>query len=70
GGLLDAELTAVAGTAAVLAVDPAVVASIRVLGSSAPASARAWLQRLMTLPNERFALQYGDADVATQLEAA
>ncbi|MAL05594.1 MAG: hypothetical protein CMH36_01960 [Microbacterium sp.] len=69
GGLLDAELTAVAGTAAVLAVDPAVVASIRVLGSSAPASARAWLQRLMTLPNERFALQYGDADVATQLEA-
>lgn len=68
-GALSAALDAVAGTPAVLAVDPAIVASIRVLGSSAPASATAWLTSLMTLPNERFALQFGDADLATQVHA-
>lgn len=68
-GALSAALDAVAGTPAVLAVDPAIVASIRVLGSSAPASATAWLTSLLTLPNERFALQFGDADLATQVHA-
>jgi hypothetical protein len=40
-----------------------------VLGSAAPEGAVTWLQRLMDLPNSRFALQFGDADVAVQLEA-
>ncbi|MGJ2901873.1 hypothetical protein ACR8KU_22585, partial [Salmonella enterica subsp. enterica serovar Paratyphi A] len=57
----------VAGTSAILAIDPAIPASIRVLGSSVPDSARAWLERLGMLSNERFALQFGDADIATQL---
>lgn len=68
-GALTAAVEGVTGTAAVLAVDPAIMASIRVLGSAAPESARAWLQRLDALPNERFALQFGDADAVTQAQA-
>ncbi len=67
-GALTNELDAVDGTAAILAIDPAIPAAIRVLGSSAPASARAWLERLESLPHTRFALQFGDADVAAQLD--
>jgi len=66
-GALTALLSAVAGTSAILAVDPAVPAAIRALGTAAPATALAWLDRLDTLPNSRFALQFGDADVSTQL---
>ena len=68
-GRLTAILSGVAGTSAILAVDPAVLASIRVLGDAAPASALAWMDRLTALPNERFALQFGDADVSVQLDA-
>lgn len=69
GGALTSVLEAATGTAAVLAVDPAIPAAIRVLGTTAPESAQAWLQRLESLPNPRFTLQFGDADVAAQLEA-
>jgi hypothetical protein len=43
GGQLRSALDAVTGSNAVLAVDPAIVAAIRVLGTAAPASAVAWL---------------------------
>lgn len=66
-GALTNELAAVKGTAAALAIDPAIPAAIRVLGDDAPSSATAWLDELMSLPNDRFALQFGDADVATQV---
>ena len=69
GGDLTARLNAVDGTQAILAVDPAIPASIRVLGSAAPTSARDWLRHLMSLPNTRFALQFGDADTAAQISA-
>lgn len=69
GGALDDALSAVEGTSAVLAIDPAVLAAVRVLGTSAPAEAVAWLERLDDLPNARFALQFGDADPAIQVEA-
>ena len=68
-GRLTRILDGVAGTGAVLAVDPAVLASIRVLGTEAPASATAWLDRLDALSNEKFALQFGDADVTVQVDA-
>jgi len=68
-GMLREQLDAVTGTAAVLAVDPALVAAVRVLGSTAPEDATAWLEDLLALPNERFALQFGDADVASQIAA-
>lgn len=68
-GALTAVLEGVTGTSAVLAIDPAVVAAIRVLGSSAPATAAEWLTKLDDLPNERFSLQFGDADAAPQAQA-
>ncbi|MCC2032788.1 DUF6049 family protein [Microbacterium allomyrinae] len=68
-GALTSQLDGVDGTAAILAVDPAIPAAIRVLGTTAPATALAWLERLEALPNSRFALQFGDADVTAQLEA-
>lgn len=68
-GSLTNQLDAVEGTGAILAIDPAVPAAIRVLGTSAPVSATEWLARLESLPNSRFALQFGDADVAPQLQA-
>jgi len=68
-GALTAQLEAAAGTQAALAVDPAIPAAIRVLGAQAPPSALAWLERLETISNERFALQFGDADPAVQVAA-
>lgn len=68
-GALTSQLEAAAGTQAVLAVDPAIPAAIRVLGAQAPASARAWLERLEAISNERFALQFGDADPSVQVAA-
>ena len=68
-GALTAQLDGVAGTSAVLAVDPLIPAAIRVLGSAAPASATEWLTRLDSLTNERFALQPGDADATVQARA-
>lgn len=69
GGGLTSVLEAASGTETVLAVDPSIAAAIRVLGTKAPESALAWLQRLEALPNPKFTLQFGDADVAAQLDA-
>lgn len=68
-GALTATIEGVRGTSATLAIDPAIPAAIRVLGSSAPQSAREWLRLLDALPNERFSLQFGDADATTQAQA-
>ena len=69
-GALTAQLDGVAGTSAVLAVDPLIPAAIRALGSAAPASAAEWLVRLESLSNDRFALQPGDADATVQARAS
>jgi hypothetical protein len=68
-GALTAQLDGVAGTTAVLAIDPSIPAAIRALGTAAPAQATDWLARLDELPNARFALQFGDADAAVQAQA-
>ncbi|WP_298041026.1 DUF6049 family protein [uncultured Microbacterium sp.] len=68
-GALTAQLDGVAGTSAIIAVDPLIPAAIRALGTSAPATALTWLDRLELLPNERFALQPGDADATVQVRA-
>ncbi|MFT4260021.1 DUF6049 family protein [Microbacterium sp.] len=68
-GDLTAQLDGVSGTSAVLGVDPAIVAAIRVLGTAAPSTAIDWLDRLENLSNQRFALQLGDADPTTQAQA-
>ena len=67
-GLLTRQLDALAGRRVAIGVDPRIIASIRVLGSSAPASATAWLGRLANLSNEVFPLSYADADVAVQAQ--
>lgn len=68
-GALTIRLDAVLSREIILAVDPAIPAAIRALGTSAPASARQWLARFDALPNDRFALPFADADIAVQAEA-
>jgi hypothetical protein len=68
-GALTAQLDGVAGTTAVLAIDPSIPAAIRALGTAAPETARDWLTRLDNLSNARFALQFGDADATAQAQA-
>ncbi|GAA1211434.1 DUF6049 family protein [Rhodoglobus aureus] len=67
-GLLTRQLDAVAGKPIAVAVDPMILASIRVLGTSAPESARNWLERLSLISNEIVPLSYANADptLATQ----
>ncbi|GAA4383564.1 DUF6049 family protein [Agromyces bauzanensis] len=65
-GVLTRQLDALAGRRVAIGLDPRILASIRVLGSSAPASAIAWLERLSGLANEIFPLAYADADLAVQ----
>ncbi|NRG42210.1 hypothetical protein HRK28_14945 [Rathayibacter sp. VKM Ac-2835] len=68
-GTLSRQLDSVDGRAVTIGVDPRILASIRVLGDSAPESATAWLERLEAVPNEVFALPYADADVAAQAQS-
>lgn len=83
-GLLDAEtlarltapagdvtrqLDAIAGRPVLLAIDPRVVASIRLLGSEAPETAIALLDRLAAIPNETTLLPWADADLLAVLAA-
>ena len=53
-------------TQATLAVDPRIVAAIRLLGDTAPAPAQAVLERLTATTTPVFALQFADADPAAQ----
>ena len=68
-GVLTRQLDAVIGTPAVIGLDPMILASIKVLGTAAPASATSWLERLRTSGNEVFALAYADADLAALARA-
>lgn len=68
-GTLSRQLDTVDGRAVTIGVDPRILASIRVLGDTAPESATAWLDRLESVPNEVFALPYADADVAAQAQS-
>ncbi|TDW46223.1 murein biosynthesis integral membrane protein MurJ [Curtobacterium sp. PhB42] len=62
-GTLTQQLDAAEDHNVAVAVDPRIIASIRILGENAPSAATAWLQRLESLRNETFALSYADADV-------
>ena len=68
-GTLTRQLEAVTGRPVAVGIDPRIIASIRILGTDAPASAVAWLERLREIPNETFALAWADADVAVQAQA-
>src|SRR6187431_3076 len=59
-GELTRQLDAVIDRPVAIGIDPMIIVSIRILGSSAPASATAWLDRFEAASNETFALGYAD----------
>jgi hypothetical protein len=69
GGVLSEQLDAMVGTQVAIGIDPRILASIRVLGSTAPPSALEWLDRLRLASNPTFPLTYADADITTPLAA-
>ena len=69
-GALTRTLDAVAGRPVLIAIDPRIVGSIRLLGEQAPATATAFLERLGRAPNESFLLPWADADPVATLTAA
>lgn len=68
-GLLSRQLDGVIDRPVAIAIDPMIIASIRILGSSAPPSATGWLERLSRATNDIFPLGYADADIALQAQA-
>lgn len=70
GGALTRTLDAAAGRPVLLAIDPRVIASIRLLGDDAPPEAVAFLDRLLAAPNESFVLPWADADPVATISAA
>jgi hypothetical protein len=69
GGVLTRELGDVQDTQVAVGIDPRIIASIRILGKNVPATAKAWYQELLTLPNQTFPLAWADADVTAPLHA-
>lgn len=68
-GALTRQLDAVIDRPVAIAIDPMIIASIRILGTSAPETASAWLDRLASASNETFALGYADTDVTLATQA-
>lgn len=68
-GILTRTLDAVEGHTVALGIDPMIIASIRILGNTAPEPALRWLDRLKNVQNETFALTYADSDVAALSQA-
>ena len=64
GGLLTRQLDAVVGTTVAIGLDPMIVASIRVLGTAAPAVGARLPRAPGDWSNEVFLLAYADADPA------
>lgn len=69
GGILTRQLDGVVNRPVAIAIDPMIIASIRVLGTSAPASAVDWLNRLASATNDIFPLGYADADPSLAVQA-
>jgi hypothetical protein len=68
-GILTRQLDAVVGEPVAIGIDPLLIASIRVLGNTAPASATEWLDRLDAAPNDTFELTWADSDITVALQA-
>lgn len=69
GGVLDRQLEQAVARRVAIAIDPMIIASIKILGTTAPPSATAWLDRLAAADNETFALGYADSDIAATTQA-
>lgn len=68
-GLLTRQLDQAFDRRIAIGIDPMVIASIRILGSSAPTTALDWLYRLSLATNETFALTYADSDASAASQA-
>jgi hypothetical protein len=68
-GILTRQLDGVLDRPVAIAIDPMIIASIRVLGTTAPPTAVEWLNRLSTATNDIFPLGYADADPALAVQA-
>lgn len=68
-GLLTKKLNQIIDRPVAIGIDPSIIASIRILGSEAPESARAWLDRLAGASNETFPLSWADSDLTLPLQA-
>lgn len=68
-GILTRKLDAVLGRQVAIGIDPMIIASIRILGNTAPVSAIDWLERLRGAANQTFALSYADSDLAALSQA-
>ncbi|WP_133163701.1 DUF6049 family protein [Cryobacterium zongtaii] len=68
-GILTRQLDGVLNRPVAIAVDPMIIASIRVLGTSAPESAITWLNRLDLAENDIFPLGYADSDPSLAVQA-
>lgn len=64
GGWLDRQLGALEQSGGAVAIDPMIIASIRLLGSSAPAPVTAWFGRLQVLQHPSLPLAWADADTS------
>jgi hypothetical protein len=68
-GDLTRQLDAVIDRPVAIGIDPMIIVSIRVLGTSAPETAVAWLQRLESASNPVFPLAYADSDITLATQA-
>jgi hypothetical protein len=68
-GILTRELDQAIDRRVAIGLDPMIITSIRILGSSAPPTAQAWLDRLAAATNEVFPLSYADSDVSAMSQA-
>jgi hypothetical protein len=69
GGILTRELGDVQNLTVAVGIDPRIIASIRILGKSAPQTALDWLGQLASLPNQTFPLAWADSDLTAPLHA-
>ncbi|HEY5319647.1 MAG TPA: DUF6049 family protein, partial [Galbitalea sp.] len=68
-GILSRELDDLENTQIAIGIDPRILASIRILGKSAPQSAKDWLLRLESVSNDTFPLAWADADLTVALQS-
>jgi hypothetical protein len=68
-GPLTRELDAAIDTNVAIGIDPRVIASIRILGNSAPPTAVAWLGRLALASNDTFPLTWADSDLTAEFQS-
>ncbi|MCU1514866.1 MAG: hypothetical protein JWO10_1956, partial [Microbacteriaceae bacterium] len=68
-GVLTRQLDQLEGRNVAIGIDPMILASIRILGTSAPITATEWLARLATFTNPTFALGYADYDLSAGSQA-